>query len=133
MKPPKLLDQVRTVIRYKHYSIRTEKSYIGWIRRYIIFHNKRHPKEMTEVEVMQFINSLVTQGNVSASTQNQALCSILFLYKEVLKSDVNWIENIEWAKKPKKLPVVFTVEEVKTDTGTASILSRRAFAYAGPL
>lgn len=112
MKTIKLMDQVRTAIRYKHYSIRTEKSYTHWVKRYILFHNKRHPREMGEIEVMQFINSLVTRGQVTASTQNQALCAILFLYREVIKSDIKWIDNIEWSKKPKRLPVVFTADEV---------------------
>ncbi len=113
MKPTKLIDQLCLAIRAKRYSIRTEKSYANWVKRYILFHNKRHPKEMGEVEVMQFINSLVFNRNVAASTQNQALCAILFLYKEVLETDLSWVENINWSKRPKRLPVVFTVEEVR--------------------
>ncbi len=109
MKPQRLLDQVRCEIRYRHYSIRTEKSYIGRIKRFIYFHNKRHPNEIGEIEIMHFINSLVSLGNVAASAQNQALCAILFMYREVLKSDLSWIDNIYW---PKRLSVVFTVDEV---------------------
>jgi len=109
----KLLDQMRAELRYRHFSIRTEKSYLGWIKRFIHFHQKRHPEEMGESEIKQFVNWLAYQGNVSASTQNQALCSILFLYKNVLKHDVVWIDNIKWAKRPKRLPVVFSEAEIR--------------------
>ena len=113
MKPQKLLDQVRSEIRYRRYSIRTERTYLGWIKRYIYFHGKRHPMEMAESEVRQFLNHLVSERNVSASTQNQALCAIVFLYRRVLKRNLDWIDNINWSKRPKKLPVVFTKDEVK--------------------
>lgn len=109
----RLLDQVRLVIRRKHYSIRTEKSYVSWIKRYIRFHNLQHPKDLEELHVMQFINSLVLERKVSASTQNQALCAILFLYTEVLGCKLAWIDNIQWSKRPKRLPVVFTRDEVQ--------------------
>jgi len=111
--PPKLLDQVAAKIRLKHYSQRTEMSYVHWIKRYILFHGKRHPKEMGAVEVEAFLSALVTERNVSANTQNLALSSILFLYKEVLGWDLPWLNNIVHAKKPKRLPVVLTREEVK--------------------
>lgn len=111
-KKPKLLDDVRNCIRKKHYSIRTEEAYINWIKRYIIFHGKRHPIEMGEKEINQFLTYLAVQKEVAASTQNQALCSIIFLYKEVLNKKINELE-IEWSKKPKRLPVVFTKEEIK--------------------
>lgn len=110
---PRLLDQVRGVIRLKHYSIRTEQSYLGWIKRYILFHKKRHPREMGGEEVTQFLTDLAVQGNVTASTQNQALNAILFLYKEVLKVELPWMDGIHRAKKPSRLPVVFTRAEVK--------------------
>ena len=84
---PRLLDQVRQRIRTRNYSIRTEKSYIDWIRRFILFHDKRHPREMGIVEVEQFLTNLAVERNVAASTQNQALSAILFLYKEVLEVD----------------------------------------------
>ncbi|MBU2509737.1 phage integrase N-terminal SAM-like domain-containing protein [bacterium] len=113
MKSQRLLDQVRWAIRGRHYSIRTEKSYVAWIKRYIYFHHKHHPKDLGEDHVMRFINSLVVQGNVASSTQNQALCAILFLYKEVLKVNLEWIENIKWSKRPKKLPVVFRLKKYK--------------------
>lgn len=112
MKSKKLLDQLRDKIRLKRYSIRTEKAYVDWVKRYIFFHNKRHPNEMGEIEIMQFLNSLVLERNVAASTQNQALCALLFLYKDLLKIDLDWIKNIQWAKRPKRLPIVFTRDEV---------------------
>lgn len=112
MKPQRLMDQVRVVIRYKQYSLRTEKSYLYWIRKYILFHNKQHPDKLGEKDVMEFVNSLVTRKRVSSSTQNQALCAVLFLYREVLTCKMDWIDNIKWSKKPKRLPVVFTADEV---------------------
>jgi integron integrase len=109
---PKLLDQVRDVIRRKHYSLRTEQSYTDWIRRFILFHNKRHPREMAETEVTEFLTHLARDGNVAASTQNQALSALLFLYKEVLKQEIGWLDGVERAKKPARLPVVLTRDEV---------------------
>lgn len=111
---PRLLDQVRGVIRLKHYSIRTEQSYLGWIKRFILFNKKRHPREMGAVEVTAFLTDLAVHGNVTASTQNQALNAILFLYREVLKIDLPWMDGIQRAKKPSRLPVVFTRAEVKS-------------------
>jgi len=110
---PKLLDQVRDVIRRKHYSIRTEQAYIDWIKRFIIYHRKRHPGEMAEEEVAEFLTHLARDLNVAASTQNQALSALLFLYKEVLKHEIGWLEKVERAKKPPKLPVVLSRGEVK--------------------
>lgn len=109
---PKLLDLVRDTIRLKHYSIRTEQSYIDWIRRFILFHNKRHPSEMREPEVNAFLTHLARDGGVAASTQNQALSALLFLYKEVLKEKIGWLGDVERAKKPTRLPVVLTRAEV---------------------
>ena len=110
---PKLLEQVRDVIRRKHYSIRTEQAYIDWIKRFIIYHGKRHPGEMAEEEVAEFLTHLARHLNVAASTQNQALSALLFLYKEVLKHEIGWLEKVERAKKPPKLPVVLSRGEVK--------------------
>jgi integron integrase len=110
---PKLLDQVRDVIRRKHYSIRTEQAYIDWIKRFIIYHDKRHPAEMAEAEVAQFLTYLARDLDVAPSTQNQALSALLFLYKEVLKHEIGWLEKVERAKKPPKLPVVLSRAEVK--------------------
>jgi len=112
-RPPKLLDQQRERIRIKHYSYKTEQSYVQWVKRYILFHNKRHPKDMGEKEIAQFLSHLAMKENVSASTQNQALCATVFLYKHVLKKELGEFSNIVWAKRPKRLPVVLTREEVK--------------------
>ena len=110
---PKLLDQVRDVIRLRHFSIRTEQTYTDWIRRFILFHGKRHPREMGEAEVTSFLTSLAREANVAASTQNQALSALLFLYKEVLKQQIGWLKEVERAKRPARLPVVLTAEEVQ--------------------
>ena len=113
MSPPKLLDQVRTVIRVKHFSLSTERAYVGWIRRFILFHNKKHPKEMAEKEIREFISHLAVNAKISASTQTVALSALLFLYREVLKRDLPYIDHIERAKPSKKIPVVFTRREVQ--------------------
>ncbi len=112
-RKPKLLDQVRHVIRAKHYSRRTEEAYVGWVRRFVLFHNRRHPREMAAAEITKFITHLAVNGNVAASTQNQALNAILFLYRQVLKVDIEALgSDLIWAKKPKKLPEVFTSQQV---------------------
>ncbi|MDP1771515.1 MAG: integron integrase [Methylobacter sp.] len=111
--PPKLLDQVRDRIRVKHYSIRTETQYVQWVKRFILFHNKRHPQEMGTTEVEAFLTHLAVDGHVSASTQNQALSALLFLYKEVLGIDLPWLDNVVRAKQPQRLPVVLTRSEVR--------------------
>lgn len=111
--PPKLLDQVREKIRYKHYSLSTENTYISWIRQYILFNEKRHPSEMGAAEVEAFLTYLATTRHVSSSTQNQALSAILFLYREVLALDFPWLDNFERSKKPRRLPVVLTTLEVQ--------------------
>src|SRR5438067_11155685 len=110
---PKLLDQVREVIRMKHYSIRTEQAYVEWIKRYIFFHNKRHPADMAEPEIRVFISDLASKKQVSASTQTVALSALLFLYREVLKKELPYVTGIERAKKAERRPVVFTQAEVK--------------------
>jgi site-specific recombinase XerD len=110
---PKLLDQVRSVIRRLHYSIRPEQTYVDWVRRFILFHRKRHPAEMGAPEVEAFLTHLAVQGKVAASTQNQALNAIVFLYRQVLKKEVGWLEGVERAKKPARLPVVFIREEAR--------------------
>ncbi|MBI5918385.1 MAG: integron integrase [Nitrosomonadales bacterium] len=112
-QPPKLLDQVRGKIRLKHYSIRTEQAYVDWIKRYIFFHDKRHPQEMGAREVEAFLTHLAVAGRVAASTQNQAKSALLFLYREVLGVELAWLDNVEQAKAPKRLPVVLTREEVQ--------------------
>lgn len=110
---PRLIEQVRTVIRLKHYSLRTEECYVQWIRRFILFNDKRHPREMGADEITRYLSHLARACNVSASTQNQALNAILFLYREVLKIDLPWMDGIDRAKRPARLPVVFTQAEVR--------------------
>ena len=112
LNKPKLLDQVRDVIRRKHFSIRTEQAYVDWIRRFILFHNKRHPTEMAEQELTEFLTHLARDAHVSASTQNQALSALLFLYTQVLKQEIGWLGNVQRAKRPTRLPVVLTRDEV---------------------
>ncbi len=112
MTQPKLLDRVRAVARLRHLSLSTEKTYSGWIRRFILFHGKRHPAEMGTDEIRQFLSHLAVAGRVSASTQNQALCALLFLYRDVLQLELPFVEGIERAKRPVRVPVVFTREEV---------------------
>ena len=108
----KLLDQVKYAVRVRHMSYRTEQAYVSWIRRFILFHNKRHPGEMDETHVGQFLTFLAVNKHVAASTQNQALSAILFLYSNVLKREIGWVNNVERAKKPTRLPVVFSKREV---------------------
>ena len=103
---PKLLDQVRERIRTKHFSIRTEDAYVQWVRRFILFHGKRHPKEMGAAEVEAFLTHLAVDRTVASSTQNQALAALLFLYKEVLGIQLPWLENLTRAKRPARLPTV---------------------------
>ncbi|MCU7927387.1 MAG: integron integrase [Candidatus Thiodiazotropha sp. (ex Dulcina madagascariensis)] len=111
-KEPRLLDRVRAAIRKKGYSIRTEQAYVDWIRRFILFHDKRHPIEMEKAEIEAFLSHLAVNRNVAASTQNQALSALLFLYREVLERDLPWLDNVTRAKKPRRLPVVLSAEEV---------------------
>ncbi len=111
-RPVRLLDQVRQIIRLKHYSIRTEEAYIGWIKRYILFHDKRHPQEMGSPEIEAFLTHLAVELNVASSTQNQAFSALLFLYREVLKQDLDAPIDAVRAKIPKRIPTVLTREEV---------------------
>lgn len=110
---PRLLDRVRQAIRTRHYSRRTEKAYVHWIKRYIFFHDKRHPAEMGAAEVAAFLTSLAVQGKVAASTQNQALSALLFLYREVLGVELPWLDDVVRAKRPVHLPVVLSREEIR--------------------
>jgi len=110
---PRLLDRVRAAVRTRHYSRRTEKAYIAWTRRYILFHGKRHPLEMGGPEVAKFLTSLAVEGQVAASTQNQALSALLFLYREVLEQDLPWLDDVVRAKRTVRLPVVLTRDEVR--------------------
>jgi len=126
-RPPRLLDRVREANRLRHGSRSTEKSYIAWIRRYILFHGKRHPAEMGAPEVAQFLSSLAVEGKVAASTQNQALSALLFLYRHVLHQDLPWLEEVVRARRPKHLPVVLTRDEVRAVisklAGTARLMA----------
>lgn len=110
---PRLLDQMRDTIRTRHYSIRTEEAYLQWARRFILFHDKKHPADMGAPELEAFLTHLAVVRNVAASTQSQALSAILFLYREVLKQDLPWLDGVTRAKKPKRLPVVLTPDEVQ--------------------
>jgi integron integrase len=112
-KPVKLMDQLRNKLRYKHYSINTERTYCHWVKEYIFFHNKQHPKDLSSDAISHFLSYLAVKRNVSASTQNQALSAIIFLYREVLEHPLDDIRDFQYAKKPKRLPVVLTQSEVK--------------------
>ena len=112
-RPGKLLDQVRQILRVKHYSIRTEEAYVDWIRRFILFHGKRHPRELNTPEIQAYLTHLAADRNVAASTQNQAYAAILFLYREVLLIDLTSPVEPLCAKRPHRLPVVLTRDEVR--------------------
>ena len=111
-QPPRLLDQLRAKTRLLHYSIRTEEAYVGWCTKYILFHNKRHPKDMGVPEIEAFLSYLATDRKVAASTQNQAFSAILFLYQQVLQIELSRINALR-AKRPERLPVVLSVDEVR--------------------
>jgi len=110
---PKLLGRLRQALRSRHYSRRTEQAYVMWVKRFIFFHNVRHPAEMAEPEINAFLTHLAVKEKVSASTQNQALCAILFLYRDVLGREIGELGDVVRARKPKRLPVVISSEEVK--------------------
>ena len=112
-KSPKLLDQVRDRLRTRHYSLRTERAYVDWIKRFIWFHGRRHPRELGAAEVEAFLSHLAVAREVSASTQNQAKSALLFLYREVLEIELPWLDNVTQAKTPQRMPVVLTVAEVQ--------------------
>jgi integron integrase len=111
--PPRLLERVRLALRARHYSRRTEPAYVHWVRRFILIHGKRHPGEMGETEVNGFLTHLAVRGRVSASTQNQALSALLFLYRHVLEREIGDLGEIVRARRPRRLPVVLRREEVK--------------------
>src|SRR5713101_1823224 len=112
-RAPRLLEQLRDAIRRRHYSYRTEQSYVHWVRRYIYFHKKRHPAELGPEEVTAFLTHLARERSVAASTQNQALSALLFLYGEVLGRKLPWMDGIVRAKRPVRVPVVLTQQEVR--------------------
>jgi integron integrase len=113
VQPPRLLDEVRKAIRLRHYSYRTEVAYVDWIRRFVVFHGKRHPKQMGGVEVEKFLSHLAQARHVSAATQGQALAALLFLYKRVLNVTLPWIDNVVRATRPKRLPTVLSQQEAQ--------------------
>src|SRR5258708_6895219 len=112
-RPARLLDQVRDAIRRKHYSRRTEEAYVHWIKRFIHFSGKRHPRELGAAEVTAFLNYLSGERDVAAATQNQALSALLFLYKEALGEPLPWLEGLDRARRPARLPTVLTGAEVR--------------------
>lgn len=134
-QPPRLLDRVREACRLRHYSLRTEEAYVAWIKRFILFHNKRHPLEMGAAEINAFLTDLAVVGRVSASTQNQAFTALLFLYQKVLEVDPGRIAGVVRAVRPKRLPVVLTREEVRRVIeqldGTFALMAR--FLYGSGL
>lgn len=129
-KPPRLLDQVRARLRVKHYSLRTEQAYVGWIRRFILANGKRHPRDMGGAEVEAFLTGLATRHHVAAGTQNQALAALLFLYREVLEQELPWLDKVTRAKRPRRLPVVLSRDEVRRLLGR---LEGREWLMAGLL
>jgi integron integrase len=126
---PRLLDRVRNALRVRHYSLRTEEAYVAWIRRYIVFHGKRHPSELGAEELTAFLSDLAVRGSVSASTQNQALAALLFLYRQVLGfEDLPWLDGVVRAKKPERLPTVLNRAEAQAllarMDGVAGLIAR---------
>jgi hypothetical protein len=114
MPPPRLLDQVCDRLRVKHYSLRTEDTYLQWIRRFVFFHGKRHPRDMGGPQVEAFLSHLATAGRVALSTQNHALSALLFLYREVLQVGLPWMEGVVRAKRPKHVPMVLTEKFIES-------------------
>ena len=110
---PKLIPQIRSALRVRHYSPRTEETYVAWVRRFVKFHGTRHPADLDAADVARFLTHLADEGHVSAATQNQALAALLFLYRDVLGRDFGWLSDVVRAKRPKRLPVVLTREEVR--------------------
>jgi integron integrase len=110
---PRLYDSIIEVLRVHHYSLRTERAYVGWIRRFLEFHHGQHPLQMAEPEVTAFLSHLAVDGHVAASTQNQALSALLFLYQQVLNVKLDWLDDVVRAKRPKRLPVVLSRDEVR--------------------
>jgi len=123
-RSPKLLDQLVAALRVRHYSIRTEAAYRRWAKRFILFHGKRHPNELGAAEITAFLNHLAVARNVAASTQNQALNALIFLYRHILEKDVKELEGLVRAKRPKRLPVVLTRREVKAVTAQLECIHR---------
>lgn len=117
IRGPKLLDRMRLAIRTRHYSRRTEEAYLAWVRRFVRFHEMRHPAELPPSSVAAFLSHLANESRVSASTQSQALSALLFLYRDVLQKDFGWLDGVVRAKRPKRLPVVLSPDEVRSLLG----------------
>jgi site-specific recombinase XerD len=134
-RPPRLLDQVRARCRRLNYSVRTERAYAGWIRRCVLANGRRHPRDLSSHDVETFLTDLAVHGNVAASTQNQALSALLFLYREVLGLELAWIQNVTRAKRPQRLPVVLSRAEkdVATTQIYTHVLNRGAGGVLSPL
>lgn len=113
MERPRLLTRLRNAIRMRNFSTSTEMAYVRWVRQYILFHRKRHPSELDENDVRRFLTYPAVERRVAASTQNQALCAVLFLYKHVLNAPLGWVEQFERARRPSRLPVVLSRSEVE--------------------
>ena len=132
--PVRLLDQIRERLRLKHYSIRTEKSYVDWIRRYIVFHNRQHPRQLGSKDVERFLTYLAVDRELSASTQNQALAALLLLYREVLGVELPWLDDLVHAKRGTFLPVVLSRQEVRALFGHLDGIEGWCFAFStGPV
>lgn len=123
-QPPRLLEQVRLACQRRHYSPRTADAYVYWVRDYVLFHGKRHPRELGAKDLEAYLNHLAAQRRVSASTQSQALNALVFLYRQVLQLDLGWMEKLERAKRNRPLPVVLTVEEVRRVLGSMQELPK---------
>jgi site-specific recombinase XerD len=133
---PKLLDRVRDKIRLKHYSLRTEQTYVDWIRRFILHHGKRQPGDMGAAEVEAFLTHLAVAGKVAASTQNQAKSALLFLYREVLETELPWLDDVTQAKRPARLPMVQELlahSDVKTTMIYTHVLNRGGRGVVSPM
>ena len=115
--PNTLMQALRHRVRFRHYSLRTERAYVHWVRRFIVFNGRRHPREMGAPEVTAFLGSLATEGRVSAATQNQALAAVLFLYKEVLEIELPWLDSVPRAKRGHHIPTVLTRDETLWPAG----------------
>jgi len=125
---PRLLPQLRSALRVRHYSLRTEEAYVGWVRRYVTFHGTRHPADLDAADVARFLTHLADAGRVSAATQNQALAALLFLYRDVLGRDFGWLTGVVRAKRARRLPVVLGRDEVRrvldAMTGTPKLMAQ---------
>ena|SRR5688572_427444 len=134
-EPPKLLDRMRAAIRLRHYGRRTEEAYVGWVKRFILFHGKKHPAAMGADEVNAFLNHLAVERRVSASTQSQALCALIFLYRHVLEDPLQWMDEIVRAQRRERLPLVLVKSEVRTLLGAMEGVPRlvASVLYGGGL